>query len=202
MTSDKELDMMELEEEMLTSPEMVIGIATLSEESTAATELALDVVAHHQHDHPDDFVSEEVVSSITTTTEEIQAIKAEAEVIDAPCSKRILKFAIPAIGVWLCGPILSLIDTSSVGLLSGTSQQAALNPAVAVTEYCALLIVSQTVLCSFLASMLDCLVTVSFSFSSISIFRLLCTLAQPTSLQQHRKRIVALMESQLQPKTS
>lgn len=60
--------------------------------------------------------------------------------ISAPSVGKILKFAIPAIGVWLCGPILSLIDTSAVGVLSGTIQQAALNPAVAVTDYAALLI--------------------------------------------------------------
>jgi hypothetical protein len=62
--------------------------------------------------------------------------------IVAPSVKKILTFAIPAIGVWLCGPLLSLIDTSAVGLLSGTTQQAALNPAVAVTDYAALLLVS------------------------------------------------------------
>jgi hypothetical protein len=62
--------------------------------------------------------------------------------ISAPPVSKILKFAIPAIGVWLCGPLLSLIDTSAVGILSGTTQQAALNPAVAVTDYTALLIVS------------------------------------------------------------
>jgi len=65
-------------------------------------------------------------------------VKGEEEVV-APDLKKILRFAIPAIGVWLCSPLLSLIDTSSVGLLSGTSQQAALNPAVAVTDYSALL---------------------------------------------------------------
>jgi len=48
---------------------------------------------------------------------------------------RILRFAIPAMGIWLCSPLLSVIDTSFVGMLSGTIQQAALNPAVAVTEY-------------------------------------------------------------------
>mmetsp|Transcript_29095 Transcript_29095/g.70250 ORF Transcript_29095/g.70250 Transcript_29095/m.70250 type:complete len:799 (+) Transcript_29095:500-2896(+) len=60
--------------------------------------------------------------------------------IESPSVMKILKFAIPAIGVWLCGPLLSLIDTSAVGLFSGTVQQAALNPAVAVTDYAALLI--------------------------------------------------------------
>ena len=62
--------------------------------------------------------------------------------IQPPTVSKILKFAIPAIGVWLCNPLLSLIDTSAVGLFSGTIQQAALNPAVAVTDYAALLIVS------------------------------------------------------------
>jgi hypothetical protein len=61
--------------------------------------------------------------------------------IDAPGVAKVLKFAIPAIGVWLCGPLLSLIDTAAVGIFSGTIQQAALNPAVAVTDYAALLIV-------------------------------------------------------------
>ena len=62
--------------------------------------------------------------------------------IEAPTILKILKFAIPAIGVWLCSPVLSMIDTASVGLLSGTAQQAALNPAVSVTDYGALVVVS------------------------------------------------------------
>ena len=61
--------------------------------------------------------------------------------LNPPTISKIIKFAIPAIGVWLCGPLLSLIDTSAVGLFSGTAQQAALNPAVALTDYSALLIV-------------------------------------------------------------
>lgn len=59
---------------------------------------------------------------------------------EAPSISQILQFAIPAIGVWLCSPFLSMIDTSAVGLISGTAQQAALNPAVSVTEYAALLV--------------------------------------------------------------
>jgi hypothetical protein len=51
--------------------------------------------------------------------------------------QKILRFAIPAVGIWLCNPLLSIIDTSSVGLMAGTIQQAALNPAVAVTDYSA-----------------------------------------------------------------
>ncbi|GMH91191.1 hypothetical protein TrST_g1729 [Triparma strigata] len=54
--------------------------------------------------------------------------------------RSIVKFAVPAMGVWLCGPVLSLIDTSAVGLFCGTIQQAALSPAVAITDYSALLL--------------------------------------------------------------
>lgn len=63
------------------------------------------------------------------------------EIIQIPSIQKIIKFTISAIGVWLCSPFLSLIDTSSKGLvLSGIIQQAALNPAVAVTNYGSLLI--------------------------------------------------------------
>ena len=74
-----------------------------------------------------------------------EIIEKDTAIDSAPSVRKILKFAIPAIGVWLCGPILSLIDTSAVGVLSGTVQQAALNPAVAVTDYAALLIVSSII---------------------------------------------------------
>jgi Na+-driven multidrug efflux pump len=50
---------------------------------------------------------------------------------------RIIRFAVPAVGIWLCNPLLSVIDTSTVGMLRGKVQQAALHPAVAVTDYSA-----------------------------------------------------------------
>lgn len=57
-----------------------------------------------------------------------------------PSVRMILRFALPATGIFLCSPLLSLIDTSTVGLLAGTNQQAALNPAVSLTEYSSRLI--------------------------------------------------------------
>lgn len=85
--------------------------------------------------------------SLTTTTPENGSNQQNEplqhrEPIDlaTPSVAKILKFAIPAIGVWLCSPLLSLIDTSAVGVLSGTTNQAALNPAVAITDYAALCI--------------------------------------------------------------
>jgi hypothetical protein len=124
----------------LSSPETVFGVATCSGEGvTAMSHLAgnlNETVAELRT-----AASDEPVSSLTAAVSEPKE-KEQEDHIEAPSVKKILKFAIPAIGVWLCGPLLSLIDTSAVGLLSGTAQQAALNPAVAVTEYTALLIVS------------------------------------------------------------
>jgi hypothetical protein len=44
-----------------------------------------------------------------------------SETFDYPSVKRIITFAASATGVYLCSPLLSLIDTSAVGLLSGTA---------------------------------------------------------------------------------
>jgi hypothetical protein len=127
--------------EELSSPEMVSRVATSSVEgATAMSHLTANLnetVAELRT-----AASDEPVSSLSVALVSEQKQKRQEDYIEAPSVKKILKFAIPAIGVWLCGPLLSLIDTSAVGLLSGTAQQAALNPAVAVTEYTALLIVS------------------------------------------------------------
>lgn len=54
-----------------------------------------------------------------------------------PPVKELVKFAIPALGLWLSQPLLSLVDTSAVGLSApagmGASQLAALGPA---TTFC------------------------------------------------------------------
>jgi Na+-driven multidrug efflux pump len=59
------------------------------------------------------------------------------EQYEVPSFTRVVKFAIPAIGVYLCSPMLSMIDTATVGLFCGTLQQAALNPAVTIIDYSA-----------------------------------------------------------------
>ena len=55
----------------------------------------------------------------------------------APDAKAIRRFAIPALGLWLNAPLLSLVDTSAVGLSAlpgtGATQLAALGPA---TTFC------------------------------------------------------------------
>jgi hypothetical protein len=144
--SDDSIDEEAVLDELL-SPEIAFGIATRlgREGATAFTDLGMSQVVLANDETVDalDDDSITVVDEVVVPSDAI-VLGNETTLIDeadAPSVTKILKFAIPAIGVWLCGPLLSLIDTSAVGLLSGTAQQAALNPAVAVTEYAALLIV-------------------------------------------------------------
>jgi len=85
-------------------------------------------------------VSDDTVSSTSLHLTSSTAVSPVEREINTPSVAKILKYTIPAIGVWLCSPVLSMIDTASVGLLSGTAQQAALNPAVSVTDYGALVV--------------------------------------------------------------
>ncbi|KAG7354414.1 MATE efflux family protein [Nitzschia inconspicua] len=54
---------------------------------------------------------------------------------NVPTTKEVLKFAVPAISVWLCVPLMAMMDTSAVGSMAGTLPLAALNPAIAVISY-------------------------------------------------------------------
>jgi len=83
-------------------------------------------------------IEENVVVAESSDALASQAPKQDKQ--DYPSISKIIQFSLPAIGVWLCSPVLSMIDTASVGLLAGTAQQAALNPAVSVTDYGALLV--------------------------------------------------------------
>mmetsp|Transcript_27691 Transcript_27691/g.52156 ORF Transcript_27691/g.52156 Transcript_27691/m.52156 type:complete len:720 (+) Transcript_27691:462-2621(+) len=88
------------------------------------------------------FLSREmpVIEENVVVVESPDELASQAPKQDHPSILKIIQFSLPAIGVWLCSPVLSMIDTASVGLLAGTAQQAALNPAVSVTDYGALLV--------------------------------------------------------------
>ena len=125
----------------------VISVLAASQEAAIAAEAAMPRELKKRFE----FANGTALVSSPVIIDQIPEIKPASEIVGEPVTApkmetpsvgRILKFAIPAVGVWLCSPLLSLIDTSAVGLLAGTTQQAALNPAVAVTDYAALLIVS------------------------------------------------------------
>eukprot|EP00577_Skeletonema_sp_RCC1716_P009852 CAMPEP_0113423174 /NCGR_PEP_ID=MMETSP0013_2-20120614/28873_1 /TAXON_ID=2843 ORGANISM="Skeletonema costatum, Strain 1716" /NCGR_SAMPLE_ID=MMETSP0013_2 /ASSEMBLY_ACC=CAM_ASM_000158 /LENGTH=675 /DNA_ID=CAMNT_0000311007 /DNA_START=300 /DNA_END=2327 /DNA_ORIENTATION=+ /assembly_acc=CAM_ASM_000158 len=118
----------------------------------AAVDAVMD--GHHQPQHQPSHEDGNVVSSLDANTsflpKELPIVEEDVRVIesselkageaDHPSVKKIIQFTLPAIGVWLCSPVLSMIDTASVGMLAGTAQQAALNPAVSVTDYGAILV--------------------------------------------------------------
>eukprot|EP00578_Thalassiosira_sp_NH16_P011957 CAMPEP_0181109278 /NCGR_PEP_ID=MMETSP1071-20121207/18091_1 /TAXON_ID=35127 /ORGANISM="Thalassiosira sp., Strain NH16" /LENGTH=811 /DNA_ID=CAMNT_0023192963 /DNA_START=107 /DNA_END=2542 /DNA_ORIENTATION=+ len=83
------------------------------------------------------------VPSPNSTTKSLIATSApnkSVPEINVPSIRKILQYTIPAIGIWLCSPVLSMIDTAAVGLLSGTAQQASLNPAISISDYGALVV--------------------------------------------------------------
>jgi Na+-driven multidrug efflux pump len=140
-----------LEADASLSPDGLEAILAASQEAIAAAEATLlseDIerkltfTSVAKTTVPESYaIYEEIVTQDVTTSPTAPSVITEEEPpLEAPGVRRILRFAIPAIGVWLCGPLLSLIDTGAVGLLGGTVQQAALNPAVAVTDYSALLL--------------------------------------------------------------
>mmetsp|Transcript_37505 Transcript_37505/g.76648 ORF Transcript_37505/g.76648 Transcript_37505/m.76648 type:complete len:676 (-) Transcript_37505:85-2112(-) len=118
----------------------------------AAVDAVMD--GHHQPQHQPSHEIGNFVSSLDANTsflpKELPIVEEDVRVIesselkageaDHPSVKKIIQFTLPAIGVWLCSPVLSMIDTASVGMLAGTAQQAALNPAVSVTDYGAILV--------------------------------------------------------------
>jgi len=127
-----------MDEIAVSPPEVIPTIATITP----------IIPAEQQQQAPKTLITS-TVEELSLSTDDLDVDLSESSndnydkktaVISTPSVGKILRFAIPAIGVWLCGPILSLIDTAAVGVLSGTIQQAALNPAVAVTDYAALLI--------------------------------------------------------------
>lgn len=58
--------------------------------------------------------------------------------VDVPTDAELRKFALPALALWVAGPVLTLIDTSAVGISAGAAQSAveiaALGPATSVCD--------------------------------------------------------------------
>lgn len=104
--------------------------------SIANNELLLDNNSIQVYSVSDDDVN---LQSNNNNNNHNNIINADASVT-APTISRILYYTLPAIGIWLCSPVLSMIDTAAVGLLAGTAQQAALNPAIAVSDYGAIVV--------------------------------------------------------------
>jgi hypothetical protein len=191
--------------DVVATSESVSAFLAASQEAAAAAEAKLskeesEIVPLIPRSNDTVSVAIQVEPSILPASQVVgEPVTAVPVEINTPDVKKILKFAIPAIGVWLCGPLLSLIDTSAVGLLSGTYQQAALNPAAAVTDYSALLIVRIlhfTVLQRSSVSNTNFLV-----FSLFLIIRHSCTLRPPTWLPLRKRQTMVSRENRVPPRT-
>ena len=101
---------------------------------------AISGINNNSHDVVTELQSFSTHSTSTSTTQPQPSTNTNIHHLIAPSIPKILRYTIPAIGIWLCSPVLSMIDTASVGLLSGTAQQAALNPAASVTDCGALVV--------------------------------------------------------------
>ena len=61
--------------------------------------------------------------------------------VDSPITTReLLEFAVPTLGIWILQPVLSLIDSSVVGVSAGTTELAALGPGIAWVDSTAYLL--------------------------------------------------------------
>ena len=110
--------------------------------------------------------------------------------VTAPTIFRLLQYTLPAIGIWLCSPVLSMIDTAAVGLLAGTAQQAALNPAIAVSDYGAIVV-------AFMYT-----ATTNLVAAAVREDRDDATAAAATAAAQNVNNGVNLKQQQQQPKTT
>lgn len=170
-----------LAKEVISNMETVEAILAVAQQATEAAEASLpDLVSEGIPLIPtSEFNDTIAIPELSTHIQEADE-SGPMQSFDYPSVRRIIAFAASATGVYLCGPLLSLIDTSAVGLLSGTAQQAALNPAVAVTDYAALLIVRLKDSKAFVKT---------FAASNISLCRPSCTQVQPILWLRPKKGI-------------
>lgn len=130
--------------ETLRHPQTVVGAITQpdmnSENTFLTTPTTTTSSSQNQPNNAIRTTTDDINLIPTADTESSQTTSSKTPMATAPSLWKILTFAIPAIGIWLCGPLLGVIDTSAVGLLSGTAQQAALSPAVAMTDFAAILV--------------------------------------------------------------
>eukprot|EP00542_Grammatophora_oceanica_P012270 CAMPEP_0194034308 /NCGR_PEP_ID=MMETSP0009_2-20130614/6710_1 /TAXON_ID=210454 /ORGANISM="Grammatophora oceanica, Strain CCMP 410" /LENGTH=572 /DNA_ID=CAMNT_0038675163 /DNA_START=86 /DNA_END=1801 /DNA_ORIENTATION=- len=72
-----------------------------------------------------------VISTETTPPPESSSLTSYPP---TPTFRECLAFALPAVGIYLCSPLMSLIDTSFVGRLSTSTELAALGPAASISD--------------------------------------------------------------------
>lgn len=104
--------------------------------SPARTALRIKALSHKTN-HPFRYNQPRYIgqhlAEINEGEEEEKLLENEEDVNEAS-KRQMLGFAIPALGIFLCNPLLSNIDNAFVGRMSGTSGLAALSPATICTD--------------------------------------------------------------------
>ena len=104
---------------------------------------AANAVERSREDDWDEDTSTERSSeaNVPETTEDGSVIDAPEETEEAEASVRDLaRFTLPTMAIWLCDPLLSLVDTSVVGTFAGTLELAAIAPGSVYAGYPAYLL--------------------------------------------------------------
>ena len=123
---------------LLSSLASVLGFVTPSSLSLSVTPSRLFILAprmstrrhasNNSDEQPPPLEIQEEDAAATKLKQDKAANKAEAS------KRKMLKFALPALGIYLCNPLLSNIDNAFVGRTVGTVGLAALSPATICTD--------------------------------------------------------------------
>lgn len=76
-------------------------------------------------------IGREEVQYNDASLEKLEEDEEATELVKAPSIKELLMFGVPTLGSWLLQPVLSLIDSSVVGMCSSLFELAALGPGIA-----------------------------------------------------------------------
>jgi len=98
------------------------------------------------------FSTAPLLPNVAALPEGAPVAAAAEESVEAPSIREIVIFALPTLAMMLSSPLLSLIDTSVVGLAASTSQLAALGPSTKACDHLAYLCSALGVACTSLAA--------------------------------------------------
>jgi len=119
---------------------LALNLAPCGSDRSAASQL-----------HAPSTVAEPLLPDVPLLPEGVPVAPAE-DAAQVPSLREIVVFALPTLAMMLSGPLLSLIDTSVVGLAASTSQLAALGPSTKACDHLAYLCSALGVACTSLTA--------------------------------------------------
>ena len=108
--------------------------------TSSSSEKHLPRASSSMDDETDAFLSETKSVAVETETSS-EETTSSSDASAAGGFKELVKFTLPTMAIWMCGPVLSMVDTAVVGTAS-TLELAAMTPGGAFVDYPAYLIAS------------------------------------------------------------